>query len=51
MSIGMLAHEGSIFVVILNGMRLLRYRLRGNNRHSETTVKPKEETASASEAA
>lgn len=27
MSIGMLAHEASIFVVILNGMRLLRYRL------------------------
>lgn len=27
MSIGMLAHELSIFVVILNGMRLLRYRL------------------------
>lgn len=28
MSIGMLVHEGSIFVVILNGMRLLRYKLR-----------------------
>lgn len=28
MSIGMLAHEMSILVVILNGMRLLRYRLR-----------------------
>ena len=28
MSIGMLAHELSIFVVILNGMRLLRYRLK-----------------------
>jgi Cd2+/Zn2+-exporting ATPase len=28
MSIGMLAHESSILVVILNGMRLLRYRLR-----------------------
>lgn len=27
MSIGMLAHELSIFVVILNGVRLLRYRL------------------------
>jgi len=26
MSIGMLAHELSIFVVILNGMRLMRYR-------------------------
>ena len=30
MSIGMLVHEGSILVVILNGMRLLRYRLRKN---------------------
>lgn len=29
MSIGMLVHEGSILVVILNGMRLLGYRLRG----------------------
>lgn len=29
MSIGMLAHEASIFVVVLNGMRLLSYRLRG----------------------
>ena len=28
MSIGMLVHEGSILVVILNGMRLLGYRLR-----------------------
>ena len=28
MSIGMLVHEGSILVVIFNGMRLLRYRLR-----------------------
>ena len=28
MSIGMLVHEGSILVVILNGMRLLRYKLR-----------------------
>ena len=28
MSIGMLVHELSILVVILNGMRLLRYRLR-----------------------
>lgn len=27
-SIGMLVHEGSILVVILNGMRLLRYRLK-----------------------
>ena len=29
MSIGMLVHEGSILVVILNGMRLLRFNLRG----------------------
>ncbi|OCA89331.1 copper-translocating P-type ATPase [Bacillus sp. FJAT-27225] len=28
MSIGMLVHEASILVVIVNGMRLLRYRLR-----------------------
>ncbi len=28
MSIGMLVHEGSILVVILNGMRLLRYNFR-----------------------
>ncbi|NLX93563.1 MAG: heavy metal translocating P-type ATPase [Clostridiales bacterium] len=28
MSIGMFVHEGSILVVILNGMRLLRYKLR-----------------------
>src|SRR5699024_5639919 len=27
MSIGMLAHEGSILIVILNGIRLLRYQL------------------------
>ena len=30
MSIGMLVHEASILVVILNGMRLLRFNLRGN---------------------
>jgi Zn2+/Cd2+-exporting ATPase len=29
-SIGMFVHEASILVVILNGMRLLRYRLNGN---------------------
>jgi len=28
MSIGMLVHEASILAVILNGMRLLQYRLR-----------------------
>ena len=32
MSIGMLVHELSILVVILNGMRLLGYRLKGTNR-------------------
>jgi Cd2+/Zn2+-exporting ATPase len=30
MSIGMLVHEASILIVILNGMRLLRYRLSNN---------------------
>ena len=30
MSIGMLVHEGSILVVILNGMRLLKYGLKGD---------------------
>lgn len=39
MSIGMLAHEASIFVVILNGIRLLRYRLRKGNNDTETNVK------------
>lgn len=29
MSIGMLVHEGSILVVIFNGMRLLKYQLQG----------------------
>lgn len=29
MSIGMLVHEGSILVVIFNGMRLLRYQMQG----------------------
>ena len=28
MSVGMLVHEASILAVILNGMRLLRYKLR-----------------------
>lgn len=36
MSIGMLAHEASILVVILNGMRLLGYRLRGHKAGSDT---------------
>ncbi|MCZ4357198.1 heavy metal translocating P-type ATPase [Enterococcus lactis] len=29
MSIGMLVHEGSILVVIFNGMRLMKYKLKG----------------------
>lgn len=32
MSIGMLVHEASILVVILNGMRLLRYKLKFKNK-------------------
>jgi len=35
MSIGMLVHEASILVVILNGMRLLRYRLNGKKTVTE----------------
>lgn len=31
MSIGMLVHEASILVEIVNGMRLLRYRLKGTD--------------------
>lgn len=31
MSIGMLLHEGSILVVIINGMRLLRYKFQNKN--------------------
>ncbi|MER2295373.1 MAG: heavy metal translocating P-type ATPase [Desemzia incerta] len=38
MSIGMLVHEGSILVVIFNGMRLLRYQLNGNRRRSGYTT-------------
>ncbi len=33
MSIGMLVHEGSILLVIVNGMRLLRFRLRRRKRN------------------
>ena len=36
MSIGMIVHEASILVVILNGMRLLKYRLRGDQRKTKT---------------
>ena len=32
MSIGMLVHEASILAVILNGMRLLSYKLRNINK-------------------
>lgn len=43
MSIGMLVHEGSILVVIFNAMRLLRFKLRGNEDNvvevSEKSVK------------
>ena len=35
MSIGMLVHEASILVVIFNGMRLLKYRLRGSRKREE----------------
>ncbi|SFC65673.1 Cd2+/Zn2+-exporting ATPase [Alkalibacterium subtropicum] len=35
MSIGMLVHESSILVVIFNGMRLLKYRLRGSRKRQE----------------
>src|SRR5690625_3482871 len=38
MTIGMLVHELSILVVILNGMRLLGYRLRGNKAARETKL-------------
>ena len=36
MSIGMLVHEGSILVVILNGMRLLKYRLKSDRVEANT---------------
>ena len=45
MSIGMLVHEGSILVVIFNGMRLLNYRLQGKR------ILKKTKTNSTSEAA
>lgn len=38
MSIGMLVHEASILVVIFNGMRLLKYRLRGDRYNVKTGV-------------
>jgi len=39
MSIGMLVHELSILVVIVNGMRLLRYSLKGKDVESAKTKK------------
>ncbi|MEG0474794.1 MAG: heavy metal translocating P-type ATPase [Carnobacterium sp.] len=45
MSIGMLVHEGSILVVIFNGMKLLNYRLQGKR------ILKKTKTNSTSEAA
>jgi len=39
MSIGMLVHELSILVVIVNGMRLLRYSLKGNDVETANTKK------------
>ena len=38
MSIGMLVHEASILVVILNGMRLLNYRLKGTSDKESSKV-------------
>ena len=45
MSIGMLVHEGSILVVILNGMRLLRYSLKGNDVETAKTKEIKTQEA------
>lgn len=45
MSIGMLVHEGSILVVIFNGMRLLRYQLNGNKKRSDYTTSSSNEVA------
>lgn len=40
MSIGMLVHEGSILVVIFNGMRLLKYRLKGKANRKQVEAEP-----------
>lgn len=45
MSIGMLVHEGSILVVIFNGMRLLNYRLKGKRARNKMEANPISETA------
>ncbi|SFO09187.1 heavy metal translocating P-type ATPase [Proteiniclasticum ruminis] len=42
MSIGMLVHEASILVVILNGMRLLKFSLFSPKAESERKIMPKE---------
>lgn len=47
MSIGMLVHEVSILVVILNGMRLLRYHLKGKRSDVEGKVESAETTKAA----
>lgn len=39
MAIGMLVHEGSILVVILNGMRLLNFSLKGDKKGTVTDPK------------
>lgn len=38
MSIGMLVHEGSILIVILNGMRLLRFNIKENKKETLTYI-------------
>ena len=38
MSIGMLVHEGSILVVIFNGMRLMKYKLKGRKEQKEVST-------------
>ncbi|NVD96374.1 heavy metal translocating P-type ATPase [Enterococcus faecium] len=45
MSIGMLVHEGSILVVIFNGMRLMKYKLKGRKEQKEVSA-PAEKGAS-----
>ena len=40
MSIGMLVHEASILVVIVNGMRLLKYDLKGAKKYETTKATP-----------
>ena len=39
MSIGMLVHEGSILIVILNGMRLLRFNIKENKKKTLRYIK------------